>query len=120
MHKVFEGMGRNELNAVAARMVETIIMAGGELSEKKVLSIMYREADTRELYGVMGHLVETGKLKRADEKDSQGNVIRRLLLTPEHFQNRQSLGSTLTQPVVSSGADTSPTVGPTVKNEGAT
>lgn len=101
MHKVFEGMGRNELSAIAARMVETITMAGGEISEKKVLSIMYREADTRELYGIMSHLVETGKLKRADEKDQQGNVIRRLLLTPERWETRQSPDSTTKPPVAS-------------------
>lgn len=100
MNKVYEGMGRNELNAVAARMMETITMAGGELPEKKVLSIMYREADTRELYGIMGHLVETGKLKRAEEKDSAGNVIRRLLLTPEQWVRRTSPDSVISQPEV--------------------
>ena len=117
MHKVFEGMGRNELNAVAARMIETVTMAGGELSEKKVLSIMYREADTRELYGIIGHLVDTGKLHRADEKDQQGNVIRRLLLTPEHFQSRTSHDSTIKPPAVLSSGDTSPVSGRVVKSE---
>lgn len=86
MHKVYEGMGRNELNAVGARIVETIEMAGGLLPEKKVFAIFYKDADTRELYGLINHLVETGKLVRFEERDAQGNAIRRLLSIPKSPQ----------------------------------
>jgi Protein of unknown function (DUF3987) len=80
--KVFEGMGRNELAPVAARMVDLLEMAGKPVPEKKVLSEFFRDADTRELYGVIAHLVNTGRIVQLEEK-VDGVVIRRLLTTPD-------------------------------------
>jgi len=81
--KVFESMGRNELAPVAARVVEMLEMAGQPVPEKKVLSEFFREADTRELYGIIAHLTNTGKLVRIEEKDKSGNPINVLLATPD-------------------------------------
>jgi hypothetical protein len=82
MPKVFEGMGRNELAPVAARIVDMLTIVGQPMPEKKVLAEFYRDADTRELYGVISHLVNTGKIVRIEEK-LQGNVTRHLLATPD-------------------------------------
>lgn len=83
MHKVYEGMGRNELNAIAARIVEQLTMAGRPLAEKQVFAIFYREADTRELYGIITHLRETGRIVRLENKDSSGNLLGYFLTTSE-------------------------------------
>jgi len=79
--KVFEGMGRNELAPVAARMVDLLEMAGQPVPEKKVVAEFFRDADTRELYGVISHLVTIGTLVHLEEKDVNGTVTARLLAT---------------------------------------
>lgn len=98
--KVYEGMGRNELNAVAAKVMQLIDMAGQPIPEKKILSEMFRDADTRELYGIIEHLKRVGKVVALDEKDSSGNVIRRCLATPQVAQAvaLQPAGPTSTVP----------------------
>jgi hypothetical protein len=78
--KVYEGMGRNELNAVAAKLLEILDKAGAPVPEKQVRAIMYREADVREILGIIQHLTATGKVLVYDEKLSTG--IRRCLTTP--------------------------------------
>src|SRR6267142_573929 len=50
--KVYEGMGRNVLAPVAAKLVELLSMAGQPVPEKKVLTELFRDADTKEIYGV--------------------------------------------------------------------
>lgn len=84
--KVFEAMGRNELAPIAARMVELLEMAGQPVPENKVLSEFFRDADTRELYGIIGHLNTTGKIKRIEEKRPDGTIIQYLLTTPQIAQ----------------------------------
>lgn len=85
--KVFESMGRNELAPVAARVVELLEMAGEPLPEKKILSEFFRDADTKELYGIMAHLVNTGKIVRIEEKTPMGTVTGILLATPRIGQD---------------------------------
>jgi hypothetical protein len=83
MHKVYEGMGRNELNAIAARIVEMLEMSGKPVPEKQVFATFYREADTRELYGIVTHLRDTGRVIKLEEKDPNGNLKGYFLTTPE-------------------------------------
>lgn len=97
--KVYEGMGRNELNAVAAKVMQLIDMAGQPIPEKKILSEMFRDADTRELYGILEHLKRVGKIVPLDEKDSAGNVIRRCLASPQVAQEYASRQSGPTSPL---------------------
>jgi hypothetical protein len=80
--KVFEGIGRNELAPVAARMVDLLQMAGQPVPLKKVLNEFFRDADTRELYGIIAHLVSTGRAVQLEEK-KDGVVTRQLLTTPD-------------------------------------
>jgi hypothetical protein len=102
--KVFEGMGRNELAPVAARVVELLEMAGQPVPEKKVLAEFFKDADTRELYGIIAHLVNTSKIVQIEEKTPQGGVIRRLLATPDigrGWVDSQQRGSTTDSPAAS-------------------
>jgi hypothetical protein len=62
LSRVFEGIGRNELNSVAAKIVD--ILNHGMLPEKKLQSIMYREASGDELYKIIQHLQQTDKIER--------------------------------------------------------
>jgi len=81
--KVFEGMGRNELAPVAARIVEMLEMIGKPVTEKRIVSDFFKDADTREIYGILAHLQSTGKIVYLEEKDrTSGQVIRRLITTP--------------------------------------
>ena len=95
--KVFEGMGRNELAPVAARMVEMLTMAGQPVPEDRLHRDFFRDADTRELYGVIGHLVSTKRIVQIEQKDANGTVIARLLSTPDigrDWVEKQKRGST--------------------------
>lgn len=101
--KVFEGMGRNELAPVAARIVDMLEVIGQPVPEKKVLAEFFRDADTRELYGVIAHLVNTGKIVRIEEK-LQGSTVRHLLTTPgigQAWVEKQQRESTASPPVQS-------------------
>src|SRR5215472_11584752 len=62
LSKVFEGMGRNELAPVAARIVDMLEMVGQPINEKKVVADFFKDADTREIYGILAHLHSTGKI----------------------------------------------------------
>jgi hypothetical protein len=85
--KVFESMGRNELAPVAARVVELLDMAGQPVPEKKILSEFFRDADTKEIYGIIAHLVNTSKIVRIEEKNKSGQIIGVLLATPSIGQD---------------------------------
>ena len=82
LSKVFEGMGRNELAPVAARVVEMLEMVGQPVNEKKVVADFFKDADTREIYGILNHLQSTGKIVYLEDKDQTGRVIRRRIATP--------------------------------------
>ena|SRR5215472_1970232 len=87
LSKVFEGMGRNELAPVAARIVDMLEMVGQPINEKKVVADFFKDADTREIYGILAHLHSTGKIVYFEEKDkATGNVTRRLITTPRIAQ----------------------------------
>jgi hypothetical protein len=95
--KVFEGMGRNELAPVAARVVEMLEMVGQPVNEKKVVADFFKDADTREIYGILAHLQSTGKIVYIEDKDQTGRVIRRRIATPQIGQaavDSQQHGST--------------------------
>ena len=75
---VFEGMGRNELSAVAAK-IHTLLLAAGPQYEKEVLKLMFSEAPTNELYSVINHMCSTDQLHKFE--DSKGRIV---LALPEH------------------------------------
>jgi hypothetical protein len=66
--RVFEGMGRNELNSVSAKILDILNM-GREMSEKELRSVTWRFADDREFQSVMDHLIKTEKVTIWKERD---------------------------------------------------
>lgn len=78
--KVFEAMGRNELAPIAARMVEMLEMVGQPVQESKILNEFFRDADTRELYGIIAHLAKTERIIRITESNSKTGLPTDILL----------------------------------------
>ena len=75
--KVFQGIGRNELNVIAQKVLgylentrETVIdhnnsrFVARVMNEKQLRGLMYRDAPGRELEDILAHLVMTEKVKR--------------------------------------------------------
>lgn len=64
LEKVFEGIGRNQLNASAAAILVTLDRQGGRMSESAMRVLMYRQVNTKEFDEVVGHLIKSEKLRR--------------------------------------------------------
>lgn len=62
---VFHSMGRNELADVAHKMLTLIRANGGAQAREELFVLLFRDAKTAELYQVVNHLIESGKLVRA-------------------------------------------------------
>lgn len=77
--RVFEGLGRNELNSVSANLLE--LVSSGPVSEKDVQRFMYREANGEELYRVIQHLIKTERIERLVKKGVDGAPDRIYLAT---------------------------------------
>jgi hypothetical protein len=92
MAKVFSGMGRNELNPVANKVIDCIRMQPeadhkvGELTqrirtipEKQLRAMFFHEATSIEMDQVLRHLEETGKIEKLAKRNSNGAVDRVLI-----------------------------------------
>ena len=79
--KVFQGMGRNELNTVGTRILDIIRANNGSISEKELLRVTSRDASTQEQFSVIGHLEKTDQIVRLEEK--AGNLKRIIIALPE-------------------------------------
>jgi hypothetical protein len=64
--RVFEGIGRNELNAIASKVIEVVTRGNGCMPEKKVYAVMFAEGTQGELDQVINHLISSDKLKRSN------------------------------------------------------
>jgi Protein of unknown function (DUF3987) len=76
--RVFQGIGRNELSAVAEKAKDIIITNGGVISESELKLILYRDASASEISEVFQHLMETGSARRF-RTSVQGPVLWELL-----------------------------------------
>lgn len=115
MNKVFEGMGRNELSAVSARIIEFCSMLNKPVPEKEIMSAFFKDAETKELYTIINHLVSTEKLVQFNETLATG-VKRRVLTTPEIADRlHPTWREAATKPQESSGQGTAPKAGPAEK-----
>jgi hypothetical protein len=83
LHKVYEGMGRNELNAISARLIELLETAKRPLPEKEVVGMLYRDADTAEIYSLLNHLHSVGRIVRLEQRAKDGSFTRKVVTTPE-------------------------------------
>lgn len=93
MRKVFDGIGRNELNSIAAKVLEVIQASGGILGEKQLRLIMYREANAEELWKILQHLNETDKIKFLQE--TKGGVVKKLIALPHKALELAGRGAAL-------------------------
>jgi hypothetical protein len=82
MRKVFEGVGRNELNAIASKILEIVEASGGHLPEKQLNLMMYREANAEELSKVMIHLRTTERIVLLQETVKTTGKIRQIVALP--------------------------------------
>lgn len=70
LEKVFEGIGRNQLNPVANRVVEVITQHGnGGVPERILRQLIFSSANVKEMDEVIGHLVTTQQIVK------RGNVF---------------------------------------------
>ena len=82
MRKVFEGVGRNELNAIASKILEIVEASGGHMPEKQLNLMMYREANAEELSKVMIHLRTTERIVLLQETVKTTGKIRQIVALP--------------------------------------
>jgi hypothetical protein len=78
LSKVFSGIGRNELNATAAKVIELLTLSprveaigpGGKqikghiVAEKKLRSALFHSATDQEMSQVLQHLIDADKIER--------------------------------------------------------
>jgi len=92
MSKVFAGMGRNELNPVANKVVEAIRSQPeieqkiGALTqrvrvipEKQLRAIFFHEASSMEMDQILRHLEDTGKIEKLASRSENGTINRVLI-----------------------------------------
>ncbi len=91
--KVYEGIGRNELNAVAAKLMEVLTSAGEPMLEKQLRAVMFREADVQEIIGLTNHLLATDRIVALDKNG------RRYLTTAEIAKRVKTVPPATSQPV---------------------
>lgn len=83
MPRAFEGVGRNELNAVAARCLTLITQNGGVMKEKVIYAEMFSEGTTNEIRTILDHLVSSERLVK-HWVDLRGHKVC-AYFTPERF-----------------------------------
>jgi hypothetical protein len=92
MAKVFSGMGRNELNPVANKLIDCLRMQPetdhkvGDLTqrlrvvpEKQLRAMFFHEATSMEMDQVLRHLEETGKIEKLAKRGANGAIERVLI-----------------------------------------
>lgn len=74
---VYSGMGRNELSAIAARVVDMLETCNQPVPEKDINVAFYRDADAKELYNILQHLKSVGKIFAVNQKTGpDGSVLK--------------------------------------------
>jgi hypothetical protein len=89
--KVFQGIGRNELSAISAQVIELLYQAQGPVRRKQVESTLWANADQREIYNIIQHLLASEKLFEVSETLPNG-VKRAWLCLPEHIEKLKAEG----------------------------
>lgn len=64
LSKVFQGLGRNEQNQIATKVIEILELNKGPMSEKQLWSMIFRDADLRQFNDTITYLVQTDKILR--------------------------------------------------------
>lgn len=88
LSRVFEGVGRNELNASASIMVDMIRQAGGYISEKQVYNLMFAHCQEFEIKQIIEHLINSEKLIRANVSNDKTKLSIVCLFTPQGYKKK--------------------------------
>lgn len=66
LERVFSGMGRNELNAIAKKVLETLHMAAPKyaIPETVLTNQLFNDANTQEITQILQHLTQADKIVR--------------------------------------------------------
>lgn len=64
LHRVFEGIGRNELNAMAQKTLDILRHHGGKMTEKALFSRMFQDGTEFEIRQVLDHLANSDRIVR--------------------------------------------------------
>jgi hypothetical protein len=90
--KVFSGIGRNELNATAAKVIEVLNLApvvsirlpgdreikGHVMPEKKLKSVLFHSATELEMVQILQHLIDADKIERLSTQGENARSYIRL------------------------------------------
>lgn len=92
--KVFQGMGRNELHAIANKALDYIRMTPEQqvkngdrtetvrmIPEKQLTGLLFRDAQGRDVADIIQHLISTEKVRRVTQ--TTGSVTRSFLILSE-------------------------------------
>jgi hypothetical protein len=96
MPKLSESSGRNDLAPIRNQILELVEKNGGEMQEKKLHSIMFREASPQEIVQLMQHLCGTEELIRTTR--GIGGVQKVVFLRPWKVEELRKKGL-IAQPV---------------------
>lgn len=84
LHRVFEGVGRNELHGLSSTLLNLLRTAGGELEEKRVYACMFASGTEYEIRQVVDHLITSEKVFLGSKPAKvEGTPPIRMLLTAE-------------------------------------
>lgn len=74
--KVFEGIGRNQLNAAVSTLLYFISRNKGTVKETTARQFMYRQINAKEFDEVTLHLIKSEKLERLNGSNGAGLLLR--------------------------------------------
>ena len=85
LHRVFEGVGRNELHGLSSSLLNILRQAGGILEEKKVYTFMFASGTEYEIRQVVDHLITAEKVSLGTKPSRvDGAPPIRVLMTSEY------------------------------------
>lgn len=85
LEKVFIGIGRNELNIIARKIMEILSMSPKKaMPETVVRNALFKEANAAEIVQIMQHLAATKQIKFVDVKS--GDQTKRYVVHAELYQ----------------------------------
>lgn len=87
--RVFEGVGRNELNGAAATLHDFVRSAGGMLGEKQCYTLMFAHCSEQETKQVVEFLLNSDRLIRKGVRNTKTNVEIQCLFTPDGLKKMQ-------------------------------
>lgn len=76
LEKVFEGIGRNELNAAVSSLLYAISKSRGVMKENTARQFMYRQINSREFDEVVLHLVKSGRIEIFHGNNGAGKLLK--------------------------------------------